>query len=165
MIKKSLPITSILFAMFLITGCSSKGSLEVYQKSSSPIGVNKSASLELAGYSEPRISEQLKADLFGRLVSERIFSSVNHGEKSSDYNLNITILSSNTVSPTARIMLGVFAGTNSLKVDVKLYENLTGKLHSNFVASGESAAHPMSSESGLENAVREVVSNIINGLR
>ena len=48
---------------------------------------------------------------------------------------------------------------------MKIFETATGNLHSNFVVTGESASHPMSSESGLENAVREVVSNIINALR
>ena len=165
MMKKVLPFTYILFGFLLLTGCSSSGSISLNKQSSTPIEINKSVSLEVLGYSDFRIKEQLKADLFGRLVSERIFVSVNHGEKNSDYNMKVTILSSNTVSPVARIMFGVFAGANSLKVDVKLFETATGNLHSNFVVTGESASHPMSSESGLENAVREVVSNIINGLR
>ena len=163
--KKVLPVTYILFGFLLLTGCSSSGSLNLHKQSSEPIGLNKTVSLEVSGLSDARIKEQLKSDLFGRLVSERKFTAVHHGEKKSDYNLKITILSSNTVSPVARIMLGVFAGANSLRVDVKLYETATGNLHTNFVVTGESASHPLSSESGLENAVREVVSNIINGLR
>ena len=165
MLKNVLPVTYVLFGFILLTACSSSGSLNVHKQSSVPIGLNKTVSLEVSGSSDARIKEQLKADLFGRLVSERKFTAVRHGKKTSDYNLKITILSSNTVSPVARIMLGVFAGANSLKVDVKLYETATGNLHSNFVVTGESASHPLSSESGLENAVREVVSNIINGLR
>jgi uncharacterized lipoprotein YajG len=165
MLKKTLPVASILFGLFLLTGCSSSGSLNYTKPASTPIELNKTVTLEVSGSAEPRITEQLRSDLFGRLVSERIFTAVRHREKPADYNLKINILSSSTVSPVARIMLGMLAGANKLKVDVKLFETATGKLHSNFVVTGESASHPMSSESGLENAVREVVSNIINGLK
>ena len=106
--------------------------------------------LEVSGSSETRITEQLRADLFVRLVSERIFTVVHQRENPADYNLKIMVLSSNIVTPGSRLIFACWAGTNKLKVDVKLFETATGKQHSHFVVTGESACVPTSVEDGIE---------------
>jgi hypothetical protein len=163
--RNALPVGLIIGLFMLLAACSSTGKLEMTQVKTAPIGANRTVSLNIIGSAETRTTQQLRGDLFGRLVSERIFVKVLQANEPADYKLTVTILETNTVSPVARIMLGVFAGSNKLRCDVKLIESATGNLKSSFVVTGESALHPMSSESGLENAVREVVANIITALR
>jgi len=165
MYQKAFPIGLIIGLFMALAACSSTGKLEMTQVKTTAIGVNKTVSLNIVGSAEMRMMQQLRGDLFGRLVSEKIFVKVLQANEPADYKLTITILETNTVSPVARIMLGVLAGSNKLRCNVKLIESATGNLKSSFVVIGESALHPLSSESGLENAVREVVANIIRALR
>ena len=58
-----------------------------------------------------------------------------------------------------------FAGSNRLKCNVTLIDQATGQTRTAFQVEGVSASHPMSSESGLDDAVREAVSNMIIALR
>jgi hypothetical protein len=57
------------------------------------------------------------------------------------------------------------AGSNSLNAAVTLYDQATNTVVTAFDVVGESASHPLSTESGLDDAVREAVSEIMLALQ
>lgn len=154
--------------LLAVAACSSSGTLKVTQQRSGAIGANKTVALNLTNgpkVESTEIISSMRSRLFGRLVADRIFVKVVHGNEPADYKLDITVTEAEAVSGMARVMFGVLAGANTLNCDVKLIDSTTNKIVTAFKASGESASHPMSSENGREDAVRETVSNIILGLR
>lgn len=155
--------------LFVLAGCSSSGNIETFQKKSAEIQPNSVVSLHVetitANSSSSRVVEMLSDTLHGRLVSRNVFSSVVRPSQFADYSLDVKLHDSNEVSQGARIILGVFAGSNSLSADVTLRDLRTRQVVSSFRVSGESAAHPLSSENGMEDAVREATSKIVEELR
>ena len=75
------------------------------------------------------------------------------------------LLAANEVSQGARIFFGVLAGSNTLQASVDVFDNETNRKVSSFIASGESASHPLSSENDMDDAIRELVSQIIIALQ
>lgn len=181
--------------LLLLEACSSSGKLEVKRAKTKSIPPGKSVTLVIRSEpgkekpqaapsarrpgqdSEPaeaqeekkvnsvRMIQRLRSELFGRLVSEAVFKYVLHPQEKGDYLMEVRVLETEEVSQGARILLGVFAGSNKLQCAVRVVDQANGRLVTEFNVEGESAAHPLSSENGLEDAVREVVSNIIVALR
>jgi hypothetical protein len=108
---------------------------------------------------------RLRERLFGRLVSEGIFQAVVHPPTPADYRMEVKLRGAREVSTGARIMLGAMIGPNTTAVAVAVWEQATNQPVTTFEATGTSAAHPMSSAAGLDDAVREVVAKIIEALR
>jgi len=79
--------------------------------------------------------------------------------------MDVTIRGARQVSTGARIMLGAMIGPNTTAVTVAVRQQATNQIITTFEATGSSAAHPLSSEAGLDDAVREVVGKIMEGLR
>jgi hypothetical protein len=155
-------------ALFVVAACNSSGKLQMTQEKVGAIGANKTVSLNIVQSKDvesTRIMQQLRSELFGRLVAENVFRQVVQAEEPADYKLDITVIEASAVSTTARIMLGVFAGSNTLKCDVVLTDRSNGQVKTAFKVEGESAAHPLSSENGTQDAVREAVTNMIIALR
>jgi hypothetical protein len=88
-----------------------------------------------------------------------------HVPEPADYRMDVKIRGAREVSTGARIMLGVMIGPNNTTVAVTVRHQATNQLITAFEVTGTSAAHPMSSEAGLDDAVREAVVKIIEGLR
>lgn len=146
------------------------------QNKTSPIPAGKTVSLTVAAeipadadksaadeYKE--VGQRMKATLFGRLMSEGVFRQVLQPGETGDYRMAVSLKSANKVSQGARILAGVFAGSNSLSASVELYENSTNSLVTAFLVQGESASHPLSSEAGLDYSVREAVDEILLALQ
>ena len=57
------------------------------------------------------------------------------------------------------------AGPNTLSLAVHVQDLKTNRLVTEFDVTGTSAAHPFSSEAGLDDAVREAVDRIAQALR
>jgi hypothetical protein len=111
------------------------------------------------------VQSRVRERLFGKLLSEGIFKSVLRAPEPADYIMDIMVTNARVVSGAARVMVGIMAGHNDAELDVKLTEREGNKLVIAFTVDGTSASHPFSSESSLDDAVREAVNNIIRGLR
>lgn len=111
------------------------------------------------------VANRIRAELFGRLVSDRVFKSVVHAPDRADYSMDVKVKGARQVSTGARIMLGAMAGANNLKLDVSLREQGSSNLVTAFKVEGHSASHPFSSESGLDDAIREAVQQVVGALQ
>jgi hypothetical protein len=155
----------------LMSACSSSGTLTVTQPKTQgiPPGQTVSLAVEL-DVAEPlpvhqEVATRIRERLFGRLVSDGIFRAVVHAPEPADYRMDVKIRGAREVSTGARIMLGAMIGPNTTTVAVAVRHEATNQLLTAFEATGTSAAHPLSSEAGLDDAVREAVVKIIEGLR
>ena len=170
-IRQSFKIVAALLVLFVVVGCESTGRLEITKHKVSTIPPGKTVALAVdPSVKNPdedtmEVMQRVRTELFGRLVSDRIFSRVVHGEKPADYRMQVTVQAAHEVSTAARIFLGVFAGANSLSLSVLLEDEHTGQSVTAFDVTGESASHPFSTEAGLDDAVREAVTKISSALR
>ncbi len=159
---------ALLPIVLILAACSSSGKLELIQPKSGSIPSGSTVSLTIKTDQKEnslQMVQRLRSELFGRLVSEAIFEQVLHPRQKGDYALEVTVLKAESVSQGARIMLGVLAGSNKLRCSVRLVEQSTGRVATDFNVEGVSASHPLSSENGLDDAVREAVSNMIVALQ
>lgn len=154
-------------------GCSSSGEIKINKPLTKTIDHHAVVSLSVApaGDIDPNdetvkeVSQRLKGELFGRLVSEGVFKQVVHAGEEAKYMLNIWLVDAKEVSQGARIFFGVLAGSNSLAITGELMDSEIGKSSIlDFVVTGESASHPFSSENDMDDAIREVVDEIILAL-
>lgn len=159
------------FVVIFVAACSSSGKLTVKHDKAQTIPVDKTVALLVEpSVKEPKpvhkdVANRVRSALFGRLVADQIFQTVVHKPNSADYDMSVKIHGARKVSGAARFWLGVFAGSNNLRLAVQLHERATKKLVTEFEVVGESAAHPFSSEAGLSDAVREAVDKVITALR
>lgn len=157
----------VLLALF-VAACSSSGTLQRMQSSDVPIRANSVAALEVTSASDSdslEAAEELRSRLFGSLVSQGLFEQVVPPSKPADYELTIALSGVSEVSQGARIFFGALAGSNKLSANVKLQDATDQSVVRSFVVGGESAAHPLSSENGMSDAIREASSRIIQALR
>ena len=163
-------VTAVLI-VGLVSACSSSGTLTVTQPKTQGILPGQTVSLTVVvDVAEPlpvhqEVATRVRERLFGRLVSDGIFRAVVHPPEPADYHMDVKIRGAREVSTGARIMLGVMIGPNTTAVAVTVRHQATNQLVTAFEATGTSAAHPLSSEAGLDDAVREAVVKIIEGLR
>jgi len=156
----------------LITACSSSGTMVIKQPMTQKILPDKSVSLSvgiITGKEQEsdfmEVQSRVRERLFGKLLSEGIFKSVVRESEPSDYIMDIMVTDARVVSGAARVMVGVMAGHNDAGLDVKLTEREGNRLVTAFSVDGTSASHPFSSETSLDDAIREAVNNIVRGLR
>lgn len=169
---------TVMAAMLVLAlgACSSTGAITMQQEKTASIPAGKSVSLNVESDIPPdanesqisefkEITQRVKAALFGRLVSEGVFKQVLQPTETGDYRMNVTLKSAYKVSQGARILVGVFAGSNKLDADVELIDESTKSTVTAFQVVGESASHPFSTESGLDDAVREAADEILLALQ
>lgn len=157
--------------MLLITGCSSSGTMNIRQKMSQSIVPGKSVAVAVeitpSRQTDPDCQEvqtRLRERLFGRLLSEGIFKTVVRAPEPADYRLDVMITDARKVSGASRVMLGMMAGANFAEVDVRLLGQ-SNELITYYSVNGESAVHPLATEVSLDDAVREAVNNLVQGLK
>lgn len=167
-------ISNILAAwlvLALVAGCQSSGTLDISQARSSAIppgkvvAVNVRPAVENPDEDTTEAARRVRGQLYGRLVSEGVFRQVVRPSERADYQMEVKVQDAREVSTAARIFLGVFAGSNNLALSVLVNDQRTDQLVTAFNVTGDSAAHPFSSEASLDDAVREAVTNIITALR
>lgn len=154
-------------ALLVLAACSSSGSIEMTQPKTAAIPPGKIVALDVTAPADEDSADAkhlMRNELFGRLVAEGIFKEVVPAEEAADYRMDVILSDVDEVSQGARIFLGVMAGSNELKAAVTVIDAATGQPVTSFNVGGESASHPMSSENGLEDAVREAVTKIIGAL-
>jgi hypothetical protein len=162
----------VLLSVVFLAACSSSGTFTVKQELIEPIDNQKTVSILIKS---DKISESEKEDaqkacsslqekLYSRLVSEGLFKSSVIYPNKGDYSLEVDVLGVRLVSNAARLMFGVMAGASGIEANILLKDE-TGRVLSDFRADGSSATHPLSSESGSDNAVNELASKIAQALK
>lgn len=147
----------------LLAACSSGGDLKVL--SSAPAtNLPAQPSVRLVVNAVAKDSGDVLADLraaiLGQLMASGRYSKVSAGPEPSDLIITVDIVKYAKVSTAERILAGALAGRNRVGTDVKIVQPSTNVTVKSFEANGESASHPLSSESGLSDAVREVAKQI-----
>ncbi len=149
-------------------GCSSHAKVTMRQPKAGRIPSGHSVALTLTsgGDEDSReVAQMTRSALYGRLVSEGIFRQILPAEEAADYAMDVKLSDVDAVSQGARIFFGVFAGANELTADVTVRDNLSHQIIAAFSVTGESAAHPMSAENDMDDAVDEVVTKVVDALR
>lgn len=162
------------FMLVFVTACSSVGKTHVTQAKRIQIKAGSSVALTVNSPdnistdqrdSYMEVTQRLEGQLFGRLMNESGFKQVVHKDETADYKLEVNLLEADEVSQGARIFFGVFAGANKLNVNATLFDTTSQQVVTSFEVSGESASHPLSSENDMDDAIREVVDEIVLMLR
>jgi hypothetical protein len=158
-------------SLLVISGCSSKGELQVQRGLDTRIDHGAAASINVQPDERVEKTEamlkavrRLHAQLFGRLVSEGVFAQVVQAGEAAQYDVQVRLLAATEVSQSARILFGVLAGANELAVRVDVFNTTNHALLVSFTAKGKSALHPLSSENDMDAAIREAVDEIIKEL-
>ena len=162
----------VIMSLFIISGCSSKGELQVQHGLEARIDHAAVASLTVETYERVEKTEvvleavrRLRGQLFGRLVSEGVFGQVVQAGDDAQYDVRTRLLTAAQVSQSARILFGVLAGRHELAVQVDIFDKTSQTLLISFTAKGESASHPLSSDNDMDDAIREPVDEIILELK
>jgi hypothetical protein len=156
-----------LLGLMLLTACNSSGTLAVSTPKAEPLPSGKVVALNVTSAEDEDSQDaagRLRNDLFGRLVTEGVFKQVVQPGEPADYRMTVALSGVEEVSQASRILFGVFAGSNELKAAVTLV-NGAGAVVEKFTVTGESASHPLSSENGIEDAVREAATKTVQALR
>ena len=161
----------VILVVSFVSACSSSGTLTITQPKTQGIIPGHTVSLSVKPDVEnplpvhQEVATRMRDRLFGKLVSEGIFKAVVHAPEPADYSMDVKIRGAREVSTGARIMLGAMIGPNTTKAAVEVRNQATNQLIEAFEVTGTSAAHPMSTEAGLDDAVREAVDKVIEALR
>ena len=165
--RAGLSLLCLSFAL-LVSACSSSGTLTLKTPKDGSIPQGKVVALKVqapADQDSQDAANRMRDDLFGRLVAEGVFKQVVQADQPADYRLTMNLSGVEEVSQTARIFLGVLAGSNELKADVTLTDAKSGATVEAFQVTGASASHPLSSQNGIEDAVREAAVKTVQALR
>ncbi len=162
-------IIGLLFLLVWMNACTSSGTIQIAKQKTVSISPGSTVSLSvtaaLPSEDAREVTNRLKAQLFGRLVSEAVFEQVLQPGERANYRMDVKVLNAEEVSQGARIFLGILAGPNKLTASVSLYDQAADNLITAFEVGGESATHPYSSENDIDDAIREAVDKIILALR
>jgi hypothetical protein len=154
--------------LLLTAACSSSGTLAMKTPKAAAIPAGRSVALDVTSAADEDsrdAAHRMRVELFGRLVAEGVFREVVAAGEPADYRMQVALGAVDEVSQGARIFFGVMAGSNELTAAVTLKDAATDAVVTAFDVSGESASHPLSSESGMDDAIREAASNIIRALQ
>ena len=162
----------VLLSVVFLAACSSSGTFTVKQELIEPVNNQKTVSIIVKSNKVPegekedaqKACSSLQEKLYSRLVSEGLFKSSVIYPNKGDYSLEVDVLGVRLVSNAARLWLGVMAGASGIEANVLLKDE-TGKILSDFHADGSSASHPLSSESGSDNAVNALATQIAQVLK
>lgn len=163
---------TIIFSVVVLSACSSSGTFTMKQPLIQPVNNQKTVSILVKSDKVPQGEKEdaqsacslLQEKLYSKLVSDGLFKSSVIYPNKADYTLEVDVLGVHLVSNTARIWLGVMAGASGIEANVLLKDEVD-KVVTDFHADGSSATHPLSSESGSENAVNQLASQIAQALR
>lgn len=168
---KRIPMFFLLaLAVSVLPACSSSGQMKMLQPLNDSQRIDHTATTVLDVVPgeglEPdedlrEIILNIRGQLFGRLVSDGVFKQVVHEGEAAKYFVRVIVNVADQVSMGARIAFGVLAGANELDVRIEVFEKSSENSIMTFTASGESASHPFSGESEMEDSIREVVNKII----
>ena len=165
--RGGLALLGLVLVLF-VSACNSSGTLAMKTPKTQAIPAGKVVALSVSAPADDDsqdAAERMRNTLFGRLVAEGVFKQVVQPGQPADYRMTVALSGVEEVSQAARILLGVLAGSNELKADVALVDATTGATVEAFQVTGESASHPLSSENGIEDAVREAATKTVLALK
>ncbi len=113
----------------------------------------------------PEIVPDLRSAIVGQLISMGRFRRVVGENEPADLVVKLDIINYQRVTVVDRLLVGVFAGRNRITCNVSVTDGKNGTVIRAFEAAGASAAHPLSSEAGYADALREVAKQTALGLR
>jgi len=157
-----------LCCLLLVAACSSSGDLKMKTPKAAAIPPGHTVALDVTSPADEDsrdVAHRMRVELFDRLVAEGVFRQVVAAKEPADYEMQVALNGVDEVSQGARIFFGVMAGSNELKAAVSLRDATTNAMVTEFDVAGESAAHPLSTESGMDSAVREAATKIITALQ
>jgi len=155
-------IFAIVLVVVLIAACSSSGSYKATGPSSAMQASYESIKLVFrttATHSEDIVPD-MQAAIVGQLLSMGRYKRVVAASDAADLVLTLEITDYRRVGVAERVFIGAMAGPNRLTVIVSATDGRTGAVLRQFQATGESASHPLSGESGYSDALREVAKQI-----
>lgn len=152
------------------TGCmaTAKGTIMQIQPVAAKIDASKAAHFVFSGPTETnkvQLVSSARSSVYSAVSASGVFNSLQSNSQGAAYSLTVTILEVNTVSTAARVLAGVFAGRNRISGSVSVVEIASGRTIASFTAVGESAAHPYSSEAGIQDAVAAFSQQVVMGLK
>jgi len=155
------------FAVSLLAACSAGGNFTV-QSATKPTNLPASPSVRIVVTPTADGSDEVLADVrsavLGQLLSDGRFSKVVVANEPTDLVMNIDIVKYAKVTVGERILVGALAGRNRVNLAVKIIQPGSNTVVEAFEADGESASHPLSSESGMSDAVRQAAKQLAAGV-
>jgi hypothetical protein len=152
----------VLLAVFL-AGCSAEGQMTVHSSAAATnLPANPSLRLVVNAVA-PDSTDQLldiRAAIFSQLSATGQYSKVVLDNEPTDLVMTVDITKYAKVSVGERLLVGALAGRNRVGGEVTVTQTATNAVLKTFEADGSSAAHPLSSESGMSDAVRELAKQV-----
>jgi hypothetical protein len=161
-----------LLIVLALSACTSSGQVQVAKERSEAIRPGSTVALSVeavegSGNADhvQRGLQDLRGNLFANLPASGVFTQVVQEGQQADYEMDVDVTNVRFVSGSARFWGGVFAGANVVSGDVTLTDASNGLEVTKFSATGESASHPISSDSGFDSAVREFSTQVTTTLQ
>lgn len=156
----------LIAAMLVLTGCSAGGDMKLVSTEAQLQRSYESARVVVIPKADDskEIASDVKATVAGDLLSSGMFHRIAGANEPADVIVTVDIVEYARVTVAERILVGVFAGRNRVKADIELTNGKTGAVMRVFEAYGKSAAHPLSSEAGYSDALREFSKEVLRGL-
>lgn len=159
------PALSLAALALLLNACSTEGKVTPLQTGATvPIPATSIWALLVHGCPEPNQCEELRTALAGHLVGAGLAASIAPPGQPADLLLDVQVTRMRTVSGTARVIFGMFAGRNVVVATDTLHDH-TGTMLRSFEVEGDSAAQPLSEETTLLDAYRQLATDTVTALR
>lgn len=155
-----------------LAACSSSGELTVAKPKSEAVRPSSTVALDVDSTEDSGTPEHVangvndvRQELFSGLQSSGVFSRVVQPTETADYTMQVDLTNVRFVSGSARFWGGALAGANVVTGNVNVVDNSNGIELTSFSAEGKSASHPISSETGFDDAVRQFGDKVVEGLQ
>ncbi|HYM02822.1 MAG TPA: DUF4410 domain-containing protein [Stellaceae bacterium] len=163
----SMQIRALLLVLSLaLAGCASEGELKVDSQSSPLQSSYESVrvAIQPTAKDSQEIIGDVRSSVVGQLLSSGRFHRISADGEPADVIVTVDIVQYERVSVGERILVGALAGRNRVSARVTVSDGRTGSVIRRFEAQGKSAAHPLSSEAGYTDALREFSRQVLLGL-
>ena len=162
---------ALVFCTLFVTGCASKGTLQVQDspsvKLSSYEGISVRVTSDVSGAeTEIALLESfIIAQLRSSTIFDKVYSAVAGSTRASDLRLSATITQLRRVSAGERMMVGAFAGRGKVVVRIELHDDKTGKVIGRATAEGITSggtAFAGTTPQAIERVAEQVVKFILD---
>jgi len=152
--------------LLALVGCSSGGEMKLNTSAYQLQRSYESAKAVVNPKAEDsqEIVDDVRGSVAEELLSSGRFHRIAGANEPADIVVTVDIIEYERVTVGERILVGVFAGRNRVRANISLTDGRTGTSLRSFQAYGKSAAHPLSSESGYTDALREFSKEVLVGL-
>jgi len=163
MLKTPAPLAGL--ALLLLAACSTEGKMtSLTTGTTAPLPAAATWGLAVEGCPESGQCEELRAVLVSHLVGAGLATRIMAAGQPADLVLDVHVTRIRTVSGAARVFLGTIAGRNVV-VSTDTLRDQNGAVLRSFEIEGDSAAHPLSGETSLNDAYREFATQTVTALR